>query len=111
MYGIYKFIILCLLKFATGDQGEQNGIGMHVEIDNNLFRFIHHELEKDLKKIITNLVIDFKLDEEKDGAKDIQMPVGHVVVKDFSIKKLEINENNELEIEVSNITFYNKVWV
>lgn len=54
---------------------------------------------------------DFQIDDARDGGKDIQMPVGYVIVKDFSIKKFLINEDNELEIEVSDITIFNKVWL
>ena len=57
------------------------------------------------------MLIDFDLDEERDGGKDIQMPVGYVQVKDFTIRKFLINQDNELEIEVSNISIYVKVWL
>lgn len=82
-----------------------------MEIDNNFLRFLHHELENDIKKILKNMLIDFDLDEERDGGKDIQMPVGYVQVKDFTIRKFLINQDNELEIEVSNISIYVKVWL
>lgn len=78
--------------------GDEIGVGLNVEIDNNLFKFLVSELKDDVKQILLKQKIDFYMDYQHDGGKDLQIPQGYIIIKDMEITRFEINRANELEI-------------